>query len=84
MERSNNEPEYVTNYRINKNDLLINRKLSKFILKAIFIFLVLVVFNAYFIAISRNSNMNGNFQEFDVGSVTKSTSFGNIYVLFSK
>ena len=63
-----------------------SRKCSEYIIRVTLTFVVIAVFIAYFMAISRDSNLLGNTQDFDVDSITKSplpsNSFGfNIFSL---
>ena len=55
-----------------KNEKSINRKCSEYIIRVTLTFLVIAVFIAYFMAISRDSNLIGNIQNFDVDIITKS------------
>ena len=59
-----------------ENERLIYKKCTHILLKAISVFLVGAVFIGYFIAVSRDSNLQGNFPEFDVGNVTDSSITG--------
>ena len=64
----------------NKKERSINQKCSEFILKVTLTCIVMFVFMAYFMAISRSSNLIGNFQEFDVANVTNSPLLGSFFV----
>ena len=59
-----------------KSERFINKKCSRILLKAASAFVVGAVFIGYFIAVSRNSNLKGNFPEFDVSNVTDSSITG--------
>ena len=59
-----------------ENEQFIYDKFTHILLKAISVFLVGAVFIGYFIAVSRDSNLQGNFPEFDVGDVTDSSTTG--------
>ena len=63
----------------NKNEQFINEKCSRTLLKATFAFVVGAVFIGYFIAVSRNSNLKGNYLEFHVGNVTDSSIPGKFF-----
>ena len=69
-----------TKPRSNKKERSINQKCSEFILKVFLTSIVMAVFIAYFVAISRSSNPIGNFQEFDVANVTNSPLLGSFFV----
>ena len=68
-----------TKPRSNKKERSINQKCSEFMLKATLTCIVMAVFIAYFVAISRSSNLIGNFQEFDVANVTNSPLLGSFF-----
>ena len=68
-----------TKPRSNKKERSINQKCSEFMLKVTLTCIVMAVFIAYFVAISRSSNLIGNFQEFDVAIVTNSPLFGKVF-----
>ena len=68
-----------TKPRSNKKERSINQKCSEFILKVTLTCIVMSVFIAYFVAISRSSNLIGNFQEFDVANVTNSPLLGSFF-----
>ena len=58
----------------------INRKCSEYIIRVTLTFLVIAVFIAYFMAISRDSNLIGNVQNFDVDIITKSILTGISFI----
>ena len=71
--------ETGTKLKLNKNENTTSKKCSKLIVNVTLTFMVMAVFIGYFLAISRNSNIIGSFQEFDIANVTKSPIFGNYY-----
>ena len=74
---ANNDIETGTKPKSNKTVLSTNKKCSILMIKVALASFVVAVFIAYFMAISRNSNLIGNFQEFDVAIVTNSPLMGN-------
>ena len=70
--------EAGTKPRSNKSEDSINHKCSKCILKVTLTFIVVFIYIGYFVAISRSSNLIGNFQDFDVANVTNSPLSGKV------
>ena len=62
----------------NENEISIGKKCSRLLVKTTLTCFILAVFIAYFMAISRHSNLIGNLQEFDVAMVTKSPLIGKL------
>ena len=59
-----------------KNGPLVNKKFSRILLQAFFIFFIGAISIGYCIAVSRRSSLIGNFQEFNVGNITDSSIIG--------
>ena len=78
MEGLDNDIETDAKTKLNKTRQIFNDRFSHFMLRTTLVFLVMIVFFGYFVAISSNFNIIGNIHEFNVANVTESSVSGKL------